>query len=74
MTGYWAPVPEVAAVRSVRWAEPHFVFETARGEVRSTPEQVKRAVMDSMTGRGLSEETIEHNFGKLDGSVPLDWP
>src|SRR5262249_978029 len=28
---------------------------------------------DSITGRALSEAQIEHNFGKLDGSAPLQW-
>jgi hypothetical protein len=67
------PVPKTARIRSVQWDGMHFVFETDRGPVRSTPKQVKLAVMDSMTGRGLSDKKIEHNFGKLDGSVPLEW-
>lgn len=74
--GFWSklPVPKSARIRSVDWDGTHFVFETARGQVRSSPRQLKAAVMDSMTGWGLSDEKIEHNFAKLDGSVPLDWP
>jgi hypothetical protein len=74
--GFWSklPVPIGDRVKSVDWDGSHFVLETGRCLVRSTPAQLRAAVMDSMTGRGLTEEMIAHNFAKLDGSVPLDWP
>ena len=74
--GFWSklPVPLGNRVKSVGWDGSHFVLGTERGVVRSTPAQLKVAAMDSMTGRGLTEERIARNFGKLDGSVSLDWP
>lgn len=74
--GFWSklPVPQDSRIKSVRWEGSHFVFETPSGPIQSTPAQIKAAVLDSMTGRGLSDQNIAHNFGKLDGSVPLDYP
>jgi hypothetical protein len=71
----WSKLPVPAAVRieSVSWDGEAFVFHTTRGPIRSTQRQVWLAVQDSITGRGLSEAEIEHNFRKLDGSVPLRW-
>ena len=73
----WAklPVPASVRIRSVAWDGEAFVFDTSPGAaIRSTPRQVWLAVQDSVTGRALSEERMEHNFRKLDGSAPLEWP
>ncbi len=73
--GSWSKLPVPASVRieSVIWEGEVFVFRTSGGPIRSTPQQVWLAVQDSMTGRGLSEAEMEHNFRKLDGSAPLKW-
>lgn len=73
--GSWSKLPVPASIRieSVAWDGERFVFGTSRGTVHCTPRQVWLAVQDSMTGRGLSEAQIEHNFRKLDGSAPLQW-
>ena len=73
--GTWSklPVPMSVRIHSVKWDGHAFVFSTSMGEIRSTEEQVWLAVNDSMTGRGLTEEEIEHNFRKLTGAVPLKW-
>jgi hypothetical protein len=74
--GDWSklPVPRNNRVESVNWDGTHFVFKTVSGFILSKPAQLKAAVMDSETGHGLSEEKIARNFGKLDGSIPLDQP
>lgn len=65
------PVPVSVHIEAVTWDGDAFVFHTRQGEIRSAARQVRLAVQDSMTGRAQSEEQIEHNFRKLDGSVPL---
>lgn len=67
------PVPEARRIQAVEWDGEHFAFSTAGGTVKCTPLHLKRAVGESISGRGQSEEVIERNFGKLEGSVPLEW-
>jgi hypothetical protein len=67
------PVPTSCRIQTVTYDGMVFLFSTSRGEIRSTPRQVWLAVQDSISGRLLSEEEIEHNFRKLDGSTPLKW-
>jgi hypothetical protein len=67
------PVPASVRIQTVTWDADAFVFDMGSRAVRSTPRQVWLAVQDSISGRALSEEQIEYNFRKLDGSVPLKW-
>ncbi len=67
------PVPSSLRVDSVVWDGKEFLFSTSWGEIRCSPRQAWLAVQDSLTGRGLSEEEIEHNFRKHNGSAPLKW-
>ena len=73
--GSWTkmPIPMSVRINSVKRDSDAFVFTTSRGEIRSPQRYVWLAVHDSMTGRGLSEEEIEHNFLKLEGKAPLKW-
>lgn len=66
-------VPEASLIESVAWHDDVFIFNCSNRTIRATARQIWLAIQDSMTGRALSEDEIEFNFGKLDGSSPLKY-
>jgi len=63
-------VPQSSLIESVEWEGDSFLFTCKDRTFRASPKQVRQAVMDAMTGWEISEEDIELNFQKLDGSLP----
>jgi hypothetical protein len=68
------PVPFARRIVEVAWQEERWVFRLEDGEgVRATPLQLVRAMSDSLfRGFHQPEAAIARNFGKIDGSVPIE--
>jgi hypothetical protein len=67
------PVPFTRRIIAVAWNEGCWVLQLEDGEVRVTPLQLVRAMSDgSYDGFFQAEATIARNFGKIDGSAPIE--